>query len=207
MKMKKFILFLNNSYPAKDNQFYLELTKSRIKIAVDGGLRFFIRNKIKPDLLIGDLDSIPRVSQTYLSGIKTLIHPSKKNKTDSELALEYALENLADDIIICGAISESQIDHTLGNIFLLRLISNSSAKASREINARIASPQSEIYLLNDSGVEIKGKKGDIVSILPLPGCDLVAYSNLDYPAPKEPIECGSSRTLRNRMIKSGYSVR
>ncbi len=205
-KENKHILFLNNRYPAKYFDFYLKLLVGRARIAVDGGLRFFIRNKIKPDLLIGDLDSVPRLSKRYLSNIKTIIHPVEKDKTDSELALDYALEHRAEDIIICGALSENQIDHTLGNIFLLNLIRDYSMKAKRKVDAKIISPHSEIFLLSDSGIKINGKKGDVISILPLSVCNSVEFEGLSYVPPNEKPKFGSSRTLRNRMLRKKCSV-
>ena len=43
---KKYILFLNNRYPAGDNNFYLKLLKGKTTVAVDGGITFFRKNKI-----------------------------------------------------------------------------------------------------------------------------------------------------------------
>ena len=61
-KLDKYILFLNNKYLSNDKDFYLDNLKSKTTVAVDGGIRFFLRNRIYPDLLIGDFDSTPPMS-------------------------------------------------------------------------------------------------------------------------------------------------
>ncbi len=120
--LSKYIIFLHNKYPANDNKFYLKRLKSCTTVAADGGVRFFKKNNLKPDILIGDFDSAPKLSVEYLKEIEVIRYPSRKDKTDSQLALELAMERGAKDIEICGAVSDSEIDHSLANIFLLILV-------------------------------------------------------------------------------------
>ena len=62
-------------------------------ICCDGGARYFQYLRIKPDVIIGDMDSIdPALLASYsTSGIKIIKYPAKKDFTDTELALDYAL--------------------------------------------------------------------------------------------------------------------
>ena len=96
----------------------------RILVAVDGGVRFFLKYKTRPDILIGDFDSLPRLSKKFLSGVEVIKHPVMKDKTDSHLAIDMILNRGAKDILIGGAISTNEIDHVLGNVFLLQLIND-----------------------------------------------------------------------------------
>jgi thiamine pyrophosphokinase len=89
-------------------------------ICCDGGARHFQYLGIKPDVIIGDMDSIdPALLASYsTSGIKIIKYPANKDYTDTELALDYALSLKPEAIFIWGALG-GRIDHTLANVFLL----------------------------------------------------------------------------------------
>lgn len=199
-KNKKYILFLNNKYSTKDNNYYLNNLRGKITIAVDGGIRFFRKNRIKPAILIGDFDSAPNLPITYLDKIEVIRHPRKKDKTDSQLAVELALERGAENLEICGALSNSEIDHTLGNIFLLELVNKFKKKKLRDISASIIDSAKKILLINNESIEISGKPGDFISFIPLEDNCRLDFSGLAYPPPSSKIklQMGDSLTLRNR---------
>jgi thiamine pyrophosphokinase len=198
-KSREHILFLNNRYYAGDNAFYLSLLKGKFSIAADGGIRFFLKNNIYPDVLIGDLDSAPRLSKNYLANFEVITYPRAKDKTDSHLALELSLERGADNIHICGAVSRTELDHTLGNIFLLDLVNKFNRANRCNVSARIVSPTQELYLVDDGHVELGGRKGDYLSIVPLSDKIKLKLSGLVYPAPDRLVKFGDSLTLRNEL--------
>jgi len=197
-RYSKYIIFLNNRYCRQDNDFYLGCLPNKVSIAADGGIRFFLTNKIAPDILIGDFDSAPRLSKSYLREIEVIQFPAIKDKTDSQLALELALTRGAREVEICGALSVSEIDHTLGNIFILEIAKRYQKKYNLEISARIVDPRKTIYLLENESVNLTGKPGHYVSIIPLVSKCRVKYDGLEYPAPAKTISAGDSLTLRNR---------
>ena len=90
-------------------------------IACDGGVRHLQQLGIKPDVIIGDMDSIEPAQLTSYSaqGVKIIKYPANKDFTDTELALDYALNLKPTAIYIWGALG-GRIDHTLANVFLLR---------------------------------------------------------------------------------------
>ncbi|MBN2226234.1 MAG: thiamine diphosphokinase [candidate division Zixibacteria bacterium] len=197
---KTYILFLHHRYTARDNAFYVRLLSGKTTVAVDGGVRFFRKNKLTPDILIGDFDSSPRLSKKYLENIEVVAHPVRKDKTDSQLALELALERGASEIDICGAMSTSELDHTLGNIFLLESAHRYAKKVKRDIMVRLISPDWIARLVVNDTVALQGRRGDMVSLVPLIAGCRVAYSGLDFPAPKTALMVGDSLTLRNRFV-------
>ena len=90
-------------------------------IAADRGMDFLYEHKITPDIIVGDFDSVKNEALSYfkekgMSDIHVL-NP-EKDDTDSECALQIALDHGADHIIIIGA-TGTRIDHVLGNISLL----------------------------------------------------------------------------------------
>jgi thiamine pyrophosphokinase len=203
---KKYIIFLNNRYSARDNSFYRKRLTGRKGIAADGGIRFFLKNKIIPDILVGDFDSSPRLSKKYLSQMEVVEFPRRKDKTDSQLALELALSRGATDIEICGAFSLGEIDHTLGNIFLLKLAKTITRKGKPAVPVRLVSPGTTVYFLKNETATIEGRPGDYLSILPLKEGTRVSFSGLSFPSPPKGLHIGDSLSLRNQFISSRCRV-
>ena len=94
-------------------------------IAADKGLLFLERNGIKPDAIVGDFDSAdvslldrykkdPRVTVRRLN--------PEKDWTDTEVAAQLALDEGCELLEILGG-TGGRIDHLLGNLQLLSLIS------------------------------------------------------------------------------------
>lgn len=129
-------------------------------ICADGGTRHAYNMGILPDLIIGDMDS--SVSE-YIDffrekGVKLEPYPSDKDKTDTQLCLEYAL-TFSKDIIMLGA-TGSRFDHSLANVSLLRQGVDQGAGVS------IVDSNNEIYMTKDH-LTLKGKKGEYVSLIPM----------------------------------------
>ena len=68
------------------------------------------------DLLLGDFDSIGSVPRDGDFEIQQV--PAEKDYTDTQLAVEIALERGADEIIIIGGLS-GRLDHTLSTLAIL----------------------------------------------------------------------------------------
>ncbi len=68
------------------------------------------------DLLLGDFDSIGSVPRD--EGVEIRQVPAEKDYTDTQLAVEIALERGAEDIIIIGGLS-GRLDHTLSTLAIL----------------------------------------------------------------------------------------
>lgn len=205
-KRDSYIVFLNNRYNKRDSEFYLKLIRGKTTIAADGGVRFFLKNKIKPDILIGDFDSAPKLTKQFKEGIEIIEYPVRKDKTDSQLAVELALERGAKTIDLVGALSVGEIDHTLSNILLLKLIKEKSRRKKTKVTARILNRLTKIMLLEDETAVIEGKKDDYFSVIPLSGGAKIEYEGMSYPAPKGKLVVGDSLPLRNRLLKNRTEV-
>ena len=68
------------------------------------------------DLLLGDFDSIGSVPRD--EGVEVQQVPAEKDYTDTQLAVEIALERGAEDIVIIGGLS-GRLDHTLSTLAIL----------------------------------------------------------------------------------------
>jgi thiamine pyrophosphokinase len=91
-------------------------------IGADGGAAQALAWGLVPHLVIGDMDSLPGEARAALEaqGSRFVVHPRAKDETDLELALTYATQRGAREIVVLGALG-GRLDHTLANVLLLAL--------------------------------------------------------------------------------------
>ena len=85
-------------------------------IAADSGYHTARALGERIDLLLGDFDSIGSVPRD--EGMEIQQVPAEKDYTDTQLAVEIAIERGAEDIIIIGGLS-GRLDHTLSTLAIL----------------------------------------------------------------------------------------
>lgn len=186
----------------KDLEFHKYIIKKcDYIICADGASNYIYDMNINPDIIIGDLDSIDEKVKKYYEkeNVRFETFPSKKDKTDTEISVDYALDIGATEIILLGVIG-SRIDHSLGNINLLYYLLKKGIKAS------VINENNEIYIINDE-IELEGKKGDIISVIPCFGhVKGVTLKGLEYPLNDFYLEFGSSRGISNIMSSSKCKI-
>ena len=92
-------------------------------IAADGGLRFLEEYGIKPDLTVGDFDSLGHVPR----GENIICHPVEKDDTDTLLAVKLGLERGCGVFVLYGCLG-GRIDHTFANLQTLLFIAKQGAR-------------------------------------------------------------------------------
>lgn len=99
-----------------NKQFITEHPKGDdLKIAADSGYENALALGEKPDILLGDFDSLGKKPD---ADIEILEVPAEKDFTDTQLAVETAIRRGADDVVIIGGLS-GRLDHTLSNLSIL----------------------------------------------------------------------------------------
>ena len=93
----------------------IDLEEGDVVIAADSGYKTALDLKLPVDVLIGDMDSL---KGNIPSEIEVIRLPEEKDLTDTEAAVDLALEKGADNITIIGGIG-SRLDHTLASIGVL----------------------------------------------------------------------------------------
>ena len=91
----------------------IEKTDGDIVIAADGGLKHLERFGVKPDIIIGDFDSLGLIPE----GDKVIRLKPEKDVTDMYAAVEVGMEYGCDRFEIFGAMG-GRFDHSLANIQL-----------------------------------------------------------------------------------------
>ena len=71
------------------------------------------------DFVVGDFDSTKE--KAFCSRAKIVRVPAEKDETDTQLAINIAIENGADELYIVGGLS-GRLDHTLSNLYLLEAL-------------------------------------------------------------------------------------
>lgn len=182
---------------------YMEkyLQNTDMIISVDSGARHCKTFGIKPDLLIGDYDSITSEDLEYYSqmGAEIIKYPAEKDMTDSELAAETAVKRGCSKLIFLGAIG-TRLDHTTSNIFMLKKLLDNG------IDAMIANEHNEMIVIKDH-YELKKEDGVFISLLPLAGkAEGVTISGFYYPLVDATLEVGSSWGVSNKFARDTASV-
>lgn len=166
-------------------------------IAADRGMDFLYEHKITPDIIVGDFDSVKNEALSYfkekgMSDIHVL-NP-EKDDTDSECALQIALDHGADHIIIIGA-TGTRIDHVLGNISLL-------GKAMSEGKmAELLDTHNRIRMIdNELKIEKNKQYGKYVSIIPVCKNNKITLEGFKYPLKDYTFEGFNTLGISNEIV-------
>lgn len=145
------------------------------------------------DAVIGDMDSLTDVERQDIGSPRFISYPKEKNEIDLELALLYAKQDGADDIVLVG-IMGGRMDMTIGNILLI------THKDLISCRVRLWHGEQTGWIIRPPGEGISGRPGDTVSLIPLSGSSpRVTTEGLKYPLNDEELAFGSVRGISNLM--------
>ena len=85
-------------------------------IAADGGYKTALSLGVRPDILLGDFDSLG--NENIPDSIERLQVPAEKDFTDTQLAADTAVKKGASEVVIIGGL-DGRLDHTLSNLAIL----------------------------------------------------------------------------------------
>jgi len=170
-------------------------------IAADGGAHHCRTLGLTPQVVIGDFDSITLEELNALrdGGSRIIQHPARKDQTDLELALAYAIEHQADDILILGALG-GRWDQTLANLLLL------THPAWRGARIHVLDGTQHIYLIQDE-TTIEGQPGDTVSLIPVQSnARGITTQGLEYPLTNGTLPFGNTLGISNVLMGNQAKV-
>ena len=145
------------------------LPADALVIAADGGLRHTQELGLRPDIILGDFDSlgyIPADSRVY---------PVEKDDTDSMLAVRVGLERGCDTFLFYGAMDGPRLDHTIANFQTLAHLSTHGARGWLIGRDYIAT------VLSGETVEFSEDATGIFSLFCLGASAEVTIEGLHYP--------------------------
>lgn len=94
------------------------------QVAADAGYLLCRREGLRPDLVIGDFDSMPQPED----GETCVRVPVEKDDTDSMLALREGLNRGCTEFHLYGATGGERLDHTLANLQALAFLRRHDAR-------------------------------------------------------------------------------
>ena len=178
------------------------ITTADLIIAADKGASTALHYGCTPAIIVGDFDSLvgPALQQAREHKSQIIQAPVEKNETDTELAIQIALQHGAADITLLGGLGGARFDHTMANVQLLVGFS--------DVPIRIIDGPAVCWLLRGPGQSnIHGHADDLVSLLPLTAeATNVKTQGLYYPLHGETLRFGKPRGVSNHLTQPSANV-
>lgn len=208
MRQKRILILTGGTISTDFAKEFLKDQKFDTIIAADSGLKSVEELNLPVDYILGDFDSVPTDTlekyRAYANDKKHIImkeYNPKKDETDTQIAIQLAVELKADEIVILGA-TGTRIDHLLANIHLLYI----PLKQNR--NACIVDEHNKIYLIDQNTMLNKDELyGTYLSLLPL--TETVSHVTLEgfkYPLTKRNLHVGESIGVSNEVVSPNAHI-
>ena len=181
-----------------------ELEGADLIVAADGGTLALEQWNVAPHAIVGDLDSLgmERALEYGARGVTVVPFATDKDESDLELAIAFAIERKADDIVLLGVFGGARFDHELANTLLL------AADPYRGLRLRAVHGGTTVRALHSGQtLRLVGAAGDLVTLLAVAGdAEGVRTHRLRYPLAGEPLRFGAARGLSNVVVSEGATV-
>jgi thiamine pyrophosphokinase len=177
-------------------------------VAADSGFDAARALGLRVDLVVGDLDSISDagLATAQQSGVPIERHDREKDATDTELAIDAALERGAESLIgVYGRTpaDDVRLDHEVATLLTFA----HPRLAGRTVNVWWGRASVQV-LHGPGGLELAGARGSIVSLLPVHGPAAgITTNGLRYPLCDETLDAGTSRGVSNELLADRASLR
>jgi thiamine pyrophosphokinase len=198
--MQRIIIFANGELPDIERARRILRTDDYV-ICADGGTRHALALDRKPDLVVGDMDSISkeRWQELQTNNVGIELYPRDKNETDLELALQRAIALAPAAILIVGALG-GRLDQTIANLAVL------SGARHQPSDIRLDDGVEEVLFCRDQ-VEVLGRSGDILSLIPWSGAvQGVQTQGLRWSLDRETLYPEKTRGVSNEMLGDSASI-
>lgn len=175
-------------------------------VAVDRGLETCSKTGITPNVIVGDFDSASTMVvkkykvAAHIKNIEFVNLEVHKDFTDTQVAVDYAIEHGATEICLSGA-TGTRIDHTYANIGLLKRCADSG------VRAYITDSHNVVTMLSASAKVPRLEGFDYISFIPYGGAVTgVSLRGFEYPAEGITFEIGDSLGISNRIVDDDAEI-
>ncbi|HZD55210.1 MAG TPA: thiamine diphosphokinase [Anaerolineales bacterium] len=188
------IIFANGDFRRPTNPL-ANVHRAELLVAADGGTHHCQELGVRPDVVVGDMDSISVDLQDTLEeqGTRFIVHPTDKDETDLELALSYAIDNGARQILLLGLLG-GRLDQTLANLLLLTRPEWQSARLTAADG-----PDFAVLLRSGESFNALTRPGDTLSLIALSReVSGVTTRGLKWPLENATLKFGSTLGVSNQ---------
>lgn len=190
------LIFCNGKPPSQ--QLAHECLRSKpFVVCADGGANVAARLGIRPDLIIGDCDSVMPKTRGQFASVP-LLQISDQENSDLEKALDYVLNRKIRSVMVLGATGK-RADHAFANLSIL-------AKYRKKLDVRFRDDDGEIFAIPKRWSGEVGRE-TIISLLPLGKCSGITTKGLKFPLKNESLQPGVREGVSNVSVEETVSVR
>lgn len=207
--MRAILIGAAPSLPAEIKRFLhsLSISPKDLRVGVDGGVEKWVRAGLKPQLAVGDWDSLK--NRKLLSGIPAMSLAQSKDRSDLFYAARVALELGANELV-CLGVTGGRWDHQLAAVLDLSELASGKYGSLKSVKLLGSDATSDFEMAFVSG-RMKSWKGRLevgstVSVFALGGAATgVTLKGFCYPLKGQRL-VPSSRGLSNKVKSSGCEV-
>ncbi len=168
-------------------------------IAADSGLDHAHRLGVEVHHVVGDMDSVDvELLDELAASVVIDRHPTAKDSTDLELALDVAIVPHPDEIVIVGG-HGGRNDHLIANALLL-----ASPRFDHTLIRWLAGPDL-IHIVHDT-VDVTGEVGSTVSLIPASDTSGVTTRGLRWQLVDAALPAGTTRGVSNEMTEPHATI-
>lgn len=162
-------------------------------ICADAGLNNARLMGVTPSVLVGDFDSLGE-PEGLPDSTEIIRVPAEKNDTDTQLAVQIALDRGARDLVIVGGL-EGRLDHTLSSLGILECLSE------KRIPAVFTSGQNRAHFIRNNGLILLRSVFRYFSVLSVdPILKGVTLEGCKYPLKNAKIERKIQYAVSNEIV-------
>jgi thiamine pyrophosphokinase len=192
----KHTLILANGTPPTKKLLLQHIQTSDYFVCADGGANIAAQFGVRPNFIIGDLDSIKSNTIKQFKSVPTQLIKDQYS-TDLEKALTYVIRQKYTEIVVLGA-DGGRIDHSIGNLSAL-------IKYSRKANISFVMKNGILLPVTRERV-LDIPIGTIVSLIPLTLCEGIITSGLKWNLKNESLCLGKRESTSNLATSSPVKI-
>lgn len=166
-------------------------------LAADGGANHLGRIGLRPEAVIGDLDSITPGIRAFI-GEKRMVYRPDQNRTDLDKALDYAFNEAGlDRLTVLGA-TGGRLDHAVGNLGLL-------ARRALGERLRYLDADHEVVAVEGEAV-LPATPGEAWSFFTFDPAVRVSLQGVRWPLENHPVDLVGKPSISNEAASDQVAV-
>lgn len=198
------LIMTGGSFDVAFAKEYLKTQTIDFTIAADRGVSYAKEIEKRPDLILGDFDSLDAETKDRMQewDVPILTFPPEKDYTDTHLAMEEAIKRGAKKITLLGA-TGTRMDHAWANVGLLQMA------AKKGITAQIVDSHNRITMICDEMCLTKKEAfGDYVSLIPYTNeVTGITLKGFYYPLKDATLTLGISQGISNELVEEEGNIK
>jgi thiamine pyrophosphokinase len=171
-------------------------TLSDLIICADGGANWARKIHIRPDIILGDFDSITDKTKIHFQNVSQ-VFMGDQNNTDLEKAIQFCIDEKITLAFVVGAFGD-RLDHVTGSLGCFK-------KYGRFIDLIFFDKIGTVSLIKNK-VSLNMRKGEKISLIPLNRCRGVTTKNLKYTLTNDSLELGVHEGISNEAVSQQVSI-